>query len=391
MIAATRRRAQIHTAVFYAAMFGALGAHLPFWPVWLEDWGLSAAEVGLYTSLGVTVRIVAGLAIPVVADRLGQRRLGVVLMCLAGAVIFAAHAVIGSEGALLMGTLATGVVLSGLLPLGEALGTGAAKAHGFAYAIPRALGSVAFLLASLAVGAMIGRMGADAALWWIVVCLLVTAVLGRAHPGAGIRTGAAPPGFTEIGRLLTQPTFALFAVAAAMLLSSHAVLYVYGSVHWRALGLAPGTIGALWAFSVAVEVLVMLALGRALMDRLGPIGALALSGAGGVLRWGAMAFDPPLAALWGLQALHALTFVAGHLGAIAFISAAVPERYGASAQGAFMGLGGGVLTAAAMLLAAAIYPSSGGVAYLIAAGMSAVGLGLTIWLGRIWRGRVLAV
>ena len=71
--------------------------------------------------------------------------------------------------------------------------------------------------------------------------------------------------------------------------------------------------------------------------------ALALSGAGGVLRWGAMMADPAGFWLWPIQGLHALTFAAGHLGAIAFISRAVPDRYAAAAQGAAgaMAVGGG--------------------------------------------------
>ena len=37
-----------HTSAYYGFLFLALGAHLPFWPLWLSDWGLSAAEIGLY-------------------------------------------------------------------------------------------------------------------------------------------------------------------------------------------------------------------------------------------------------------------------------------------------------------------------------------------------------
>ena len=53
-----------------------------------------------------------------------------------------------------------------------------------------------------------------------------------------------------------------------------------------------------------------------------------------MVRWGAMMADPTGWLLWPLQALHALTFAVGHLGAIAFIARAVPPRYGAAAQGA---------------------------------------------------------
>lgn len=391
MTQAGARRALVHTALFYAAMFGALGAHLPFWPVWLEDWGLTPGEVGAYLSLGIVTRIGAGLAVPVIADRLGRRRSAMLLLCATGAALFLAHLFIGTRAVLLAATLGTGAVISGIMPLGEALGAGAVRRFGFSYSLARSLGSVAFLVANLAVGAMIARFGANAALWWIVACLAAGAALGRTHPGGGVMAGAAPPGFGEIWALLTQPTFALFTAAAAMSLSSHAVLYAYGSVHWRALGIPGGTIGALWAFSVAVETVVMLTLGRRAIERIGPLGALSLSGAGGLVRWGAMMADPPLAWLWGLQALHSLTFVAGHLGAMAFVVQAVPDRYGGSAQGAYMGLGGGILTAAAMGLSALVYPWAGGLTYGIALAMSGAGLLLTLRLRARWDGGTLAV
>ena len=35
-------RPALHTAAFYVALFMAMGVHVPFWPLWLEDWGLTA-------------------------------------------------------------------------------------------------------------------------------------------------------------------------------------------------------------------------------------------------------------------------------------------------------------------------------------------------------------
>lgn len=385
-------KAQVHTAAFYCAMFGALGAYLPFWPIWMEDWGLSPGAVGLFMGLGFITRVIAGLAVPALADRAGARRQMLMALCLTGAAVFAAHAVIGSRALLLLGTLITGAVLSGMMPLGEALGSGAAQRHGFGYAVPRAAGSGAFLLANLIVGALIGAWGADMALWWIVAFMAAAAALAPGHPGAGTRASdGAPPGFAEIGRMLTHPTFALFTAAAALSLASHGVYYLYGSIHWRSLGLDEALIGRLWAFSVGIEVIVMLALGERLIRRLGPVGALMLSGAGGIGRWSLMALDPLGLGLWALQAMHTLTFVAGHLGAIAFIAAAVPGRFAATAQGAFMGFGSGVFMALTMMLGTAVYPLAGGQTYLLAAAMSAAGLALSVMLARRWRGGTLTL
>ena len=54
----------LHTSAFYGFTFLALGAHLPFWPLWLSDWGLTEAEIGAYTAVSIGARVVAGAAIP---------------------------------------------------------------------------------------------------------------------------------------------------------------------------------------------------------------------------------------------------------------------------------------------------------------------------------------
>ena len=97
-----------HTTAFYFALFLAMGAHLPYWPIWLEDWGLSAKEVGIYSSIGVAIRVIAGTGIPILADRLDARRKTLAYTCAIGSILFIAHIWIGSRMMLLLATMATG-------------------------------------------------------------------------------------------------------------------------------------------------------------------------------------------------------------------------------------------------------------------------------------------
>ncbi|WP_161863561.1 MFS transporter [Algicella marina] len=383
-------RPALLTAAFYTTMFAALGAYLPFWPVWLEDWGLSTAEVGLFLSLSMLTRTAAGFALPMIADRLDRRRATMAALCICAAMLFVAHLWADTRTALLILTLASGAIFSGLMPLGEALGAGASRRFGFAYARVRSAGSISFLAASMALGVLIAAFGANAALWTIVIFLIASAALGLVHPGGGTLKGQSPPALSDIFRLMTDRTFLLFTAAAALAQSSHAVYYAYGSVHWRALGMSEPRIGALWSFSVVVEIVLMLGPGAWLMARLGPVGALAGGAVAGIVRWSLMVFDPTGAMVWVLQSLHAFSFALGHLGAMAFIAAAVPERFGGTAQGAYTGLAGGLLTAAAMGASAALYPIFGGGTYLLAAAMSATGLLLFIGLARRWQGQELS-
>lgn len=369
----------------------ATGAHLPFWPLWLEDWGLTASDVGLFTALGIGVRVVAGLVIPAMADRLDARRSTVVVCALLGALIFVGHLWIRDKTLLLLATLAAGAMMAGISPIGEALGVAAARAFGFAYAPTRGFGSIGFLAANLLVGALIASRGVTIALWWIVGCLLATMLLAARHPGGQRLQGQAPPRLGEIRRVVLNPVFAVFVAALSFTQGSHAVFYAYGTIHWTALGLGESRIGALWAVGVGAEVVLMVVFGAGLARALGPVGSIALSGAAGVLRWGAMMFDPTGWILWPLTGLHALTFAIGHLGAMAFISRAIQPRYGAAAQGAAAAMSAGLVLALGMAAAAAVYPMLGGLTYGIGAAMSALGLAVCWHLARVWRGEELAV
>jgi PPP family 3-phenylpropionic acid transporter len=192
------------------------------------------------------------------------------------------------------------------------------------------------------------------------------------HPGGG-----APPGagldrskLREALRLMAHPVFLTFAVAASIGQASHAVYYVYGTLGWVGQGIGPGVIGFLWAIGVVAEIGLMLGPGRGLVERIGPAHAVALAGLAGMLRWGLMSLEPELVLLWPVQCLHALTFGLAHLGAMAFIAAAIPPRLQASAQGLYAVSGA--------------YGAAS--AYWLAAVMSGIAMIAALRLGRIWDG-----
>ena len=74
-----------------------------------------------------------------------------------------------------------------------------------------------------------------------------------------------------------------FLVTAALLHGGHAVLYAFGTQHWRAHGIDEGTAGLLWAESVLAEILLFAIATR--VDRwLTPRSMWLLAGATGALR-----------------------------------------------------------------------------------------------------------
>src|SRR5258705_9744201 len=63
------KRFAVRLALFYGAMFGLLGAYLPFFPVWLKAVGIEASWIGIITAVPAVTRftvlpLVTGLAGP---------------------------------------------------------------------------------------------------------------------------------------------------------------------------------------------------------------------------------------------------------------------------------------------------------------------------------------
>jgi MFS transporter, PPP family, 3-phenylpropionic acid transporter len=111
--------------------------------------------------------------------------------------------------------------------------------------------------------------------------------------------------------------------------------------------------------------------------------ALLMAGAGGaVVRWGAMALDPPGVLLPALQCLHALSFGATHLGALGFVARAAPAQFGATAQG-YLAVALGLVMAAATGISGVLYASSVGLAYGAMALAAALGGALAVAAHRL--------
>src|SRR3546814_15768514 len=85
-------------------------------------------------------------------------------------------------------------------------------------------------------------------------------------------------------RRLRHPVCLTFLAASACLQSTHAMLYTFGTLQWRSVGLGDAQIGWLWAEGVLAEV-VLFAVGQQVLRHTGGIGLLLLASAGGLLRW----------------------------------------------------------------------------------------------------------
>jgi PPP family 3-phenylpropionic acid transporter len=199
------------------------------------------------------------------------------------------------------------------------------------------------------------------------------------------RDGHAPFGFFD---LLRSRPFQLFMVATGLCQASHAVLYSFGTLTWRAAGIDDITISLLWGESVAVEIVLMLA-SPWLLARLGPTGMIGLALACAMVRWLGMAFTTELWALVVLQALHAGTFAACHLGAMAFLQRALPPAGMALGQSVYYAIGTGAAQAVIFQIAGVLYGAYGQKAFLGMFVVAAIGMAAVVMLARQWKGGLL--
>lgn len=373
--------AALRLSIFYGAVFAFVGAHMPFWPVWLQSRGLSAGEIGLALAAGMWVRILAGPMVTEQAERRGRKRglIGASGLALA---LFLGFAGLDSFWAIVALSAAFSLAWAAIMPLGEALTLGHVYAAKLDYGRIRLWGSLAFIATAALGGRALAGAGADGVFALLLACLAATVAAAAALPGDVSEKPSARGGALI---LLRRPAFLLLLAAAALIQASHALIYAFGTLEWRRLGVSDDAIGWLWAEGVLAEV-ALFAVSNAALARLGVSGLLLAAAAAGVLRWTAMAFEPGFALLLLLQPLHAFTFGAAHLAAMHFLARAAPPERLAAAQALLSAFGIGFAMAAATSLSGVAYEALGARAFLTMAAMAALGGLAALAFSRSWRG-----
>jgi MFS transporter, PPP family, 3-phenylpropionic acid transporter len=248
------------------------------------------------------------------------------------------------------------------------------------YGLIRLWGSLGFILASVGAGHALDGFRPGLIIWLLAAAAAVLFVAAASITQSERR--AAKPAWVPEAQPAEFHRLALIVVGAALIQASHATYYAFSSLHWVAEGKSGTEIGTLWSVGVVAEI-AFFALGGRIFWRLGgPFAVLFLGAAAAVLRWTTMSFDPPLALLMAMQALHASTFGATHLGSVAAISRMAPARLQARAQGWLAALWAGS-QALLTTLSGTLYPRLGERTYLLMSAVAIVALGLIVLAGSL--------
>ena len=354
-------------AFYYAAYFAVIGILLPFWPVWLSAKGLTATQIGLVLASAPFVRAFASPLIAQYADQKGLRQPIIMGLTTVAAAAFAAFYFISGFRAIILVTVLFFMFFSASQPLAESLTMHVVRTESANYGRIRLWGSITFIVAAVGGGAILEGRNADVIFYLSLAGLgllfLVCVMLPRA------RFQASPSGRSPLLELFKIKTFLLMLSAAALIQSSHAVVYSFSTIHWKSIGYSETLIGLLWAEGVVAEI-ILFHYSAAVLRHFSPVMLIIMGAAAGVLRWTIMGTTDALPALFIAQALHGLTFGAAHLGAIHYISDTIPPHLSATAQSLLSAVVMGIAIGITTIAAGAMYGVIGAQSYYPMAGMA---------------------
>lgn len=367
--------AALRLGVYYSALFMAVGVQLPFWPLWLKHHGLDPSQIGLVLASTYLVKSLVNPLVGHLVDRRGERRRPMLWLAVGATVTWLGFAVIDGFWPILLLTMLSVGLWSGIMPVGEALALITTQRHGVDYGRVRLWGSLAFIVTASLCGRLLLGHSPDVLVWLVAAALAATALSCAALPDTRVpvtERGAAPP----LKPLVTSAAFLLFLAATSLNAASHTVYYAFSTIHWKAAGISDDTIGLLWSEGVIAEIVLFALSGRA-VRRFGATGLLLLAAAGGVLRWAVLGTTTEVPALAVVQVLHAATFGCSHLGAMHLLRG-VPAGLAARAQGIYAAVALGVVPGLMSPVTGHLYEALHGHAFLVMAGLSGL-MTLAAW------------
>lgn len=357
------RRFALRLALFYGTLFGLIGTHLPFFPVWLKAVGIDASWIGVIIAAPSVTRFTILPLITGFAERRRALRGAMRLTACATALGFIALGTLHQPLAVLAVYALTACLWTPMVPLTDGYALKAVKRYGLDYGPLRLWGSAAFIAGALACGALVQAIEARHLIWVIAA----VATLG-ALSSLGLRPldapAHAPRSSAPAPRLLRDAGFLAIIIASALTQGSHAAYYTFASIVWQRDGLDGLAIAGLWALGVLAEIVLF-----ALSPRFNwpPALLVILAALVAVARWIVTAQSPPLAMLALVQLSHGVTFGLTLVATMTLMVRHVPVEMMARAQG-YLAASTGMVMAITAVGSGAVYARIGpGIYYVMAA------------------------
>lgn len=364
-MSATRR-----AALTYIVYFAAVAAYFPYLPVYYRSLGLGLDAIGLLAAGWSAAQLLGAPAWGNLADRHARAS-----WTLPAAILVAAAGALGLAFArelpfVVVSALVMAFGLAGFGPVLDARSLELLGADRIRYGQLRAWGSVSFVVAAIAIGAVLDRTGVGAlfalCLPLFLLAALVAATLprrGSTHVAVGFLAGTA--------RVLRSRELTPFFGAALLVFLALQCVTAFYSVAYDALGGDRTGIGLAWAIGAAVETPIMFGYPR-LARRFGGGRLLVLGAALFAVRalLTALATEP-----WVLVAtspIEGVAFGCFFISGVEHVGRHAPPGLSATAQGVYTATSGLAAILGSVLGGAIASATSLPILFGVAAGLGAV-------------------
>jgi len=363
-------------SLFYATLGITTGVGMPFFPLWLENKGVTAAEIGVILAMPMLVRIINVPLATRFADRFNMWRGAMLIGSVGAAVGNACLDLVDGFIPLMFMIVVAAIFFTPTFPLTDAYALRGLAERGRAYGPVRLWSTAAFIVANVGAGSIVMALGRFSIIWMIVIGYVIGALIVLVMTPATPHHDAHAGEPASSASLWRQPSFLAIIIACSVVQSSHAFYYGFSTLSWSAKAMNDTLIGTLWAIGGIAEIVLFAASGW-LARYIGPVAMVVIGAAGALARWVIMALDPPLLTLPALQCLHALSFGATHMGAMQFLARVAPPGLGATVQGDFAAAQA-LVFAGAMGISGVLFRSYGDLGYALMALLAAVGLVIAV-------------
>lgn len=328
----------VRPAIVMAAFFASIGAFFPYIAVYYRSIGLSVESIGLLAALQAAVSLGAAPLWGALVDQLGQVRAPLGVAGPGTALAATLLAVASDRPLIVVGVIGLAAAGSGIIPMLDSRTVDLLGADRDRYGRARAWGSAAFIVGSLAVGALIDRVGPRGLFLVYVPGMFLTGLLGWLLLGGQSRAGRRLLRVTraEIVSLLRQGRLALFLVGSILFWTSVAAVTTFFSIHLVALGAPAEIVGLAWALGALVEVPLMFSFHR-IVRRVGPERLLVIGVVAFAIRAAGFALAPSVALNLAVAPLGGVGFAFFYVGTVTYVARQAPPRLQATAQGIFTG------------------------------------------------------
>lgn len=363
--------------LFFACFFASAGVLAPYFPLYLEHRGLSAAEIGVLMAMAQTSRIIGPAIWGWIADHTAQRVRVMRATAIGTCLLFALLLAPGGFWWILPVFFLSQIGSTGQIPIAEAI-IGArirGDPHGPArYGRLRVWGSIGFVATVLAVGPVFDRFGIGVQPWLVVMMLAATAAV--AFLVEDVPHGSEPAHErVSVRARLAEPRVQWFFASVVLMIFAHGVLYTYLSLHLKQLGYSKTEIGVLWVLGILLEIVFFYTQGR-FFRRFGAYSLLTATFVIAAVRFALIAeFGHIVVLLVLAQLMHAATFAVHHSASILTVQKWFTGAAAARGQALYVSLGYGVGATAGSLVGAWLWSAFGPSAAFLAASVASL-LGL---------------